>query len=100
MIVRSLCKKYQLLNNWEEIEKEKRNSRNYRTAGEEELRSNILYMVMKKKNMKLLQSKDREEESKALQSHVDSLQQDLRNLQQRLNDKNDEIAAMMMRSIY
>ena len=58
-----------------EIEKEKRNSRNYRTAGEEELRSNIFYIAIEKKNMmKLLQSKDREEESKALQSHVDSLQ--------------------------
>jgi len=82
------------------IEKEKRNSHNYRTAGEEERKSNTFYMAMEKKNMmKLLQSKDKEE-SKVLQSHVDSLQQDLRNLQQKLNDKNDEIAAMMMRSIY
>ena len=43
---------------------------------------------------KFLQSKDREEESKALQSQVDSLQQDLGNLQQRLTEKDDKIAAI------
>jgi len=40
----------------------------------------------------------REEESKALQSQVDSLQQDLGNLQQRLTEKDNETAAIIIDS--